>query len=134
MVIVDTTVWVDYFRGIRNSETDWLDREAHLTRIGLTDLILCEVLQGVKSEREFALTRHELLKFELFQAGGLELAVAAAKNFRSLRENGRTVRKMIDCWIATFCLIGGHTLLHRDRDFDVFEQSLGLRVLHPMGS
>lgn len=131
MVIVDTTVWVDYFRGIRSLETDWLDREAHKTRIGLTDLTLCEVLQGVRSEREFRLIQAELLEFQLFHAGGLELAIAAARNFRSMREKGRTVRKMVDCLIATFCLVNGHTLLHRDRDFDVFEENLGLSVLHP---
>lgn len=130
MVIVDTTVWVDYFRGARNLETDWLDREAHKVRIGLTNLILCEVLQGVRSDREFLLIKEELLRFELFQAGGLELAVAAAKNFRSIRQKGQTVRKMVDCLIATFCLANGHTLLHRDRDFDVFERNLGLFVLH----
>jgi predicted nucleic acid-binding protein len=130
VVIVDTTVWVDYFRGIRNPETDWVDREADKRRIGLTDLILCEVLQGVRTEREFRMTLAELLKFELFQAGGLDLAIAAAKNFRSIRQKGQTVRKMVDCLIATFCLTNGHILLHRDRDFDAFEQNLGLPVLH----
>lgn len=130
MIIVDTTVWVDYFRGTHNLETDWLDRETDKSRIGLTDLILCEVLQGVRSEREFRLLQAELLEFQVFQAGGLELAIAAANNFRSLREKGLTVRKMVDCLIATFCLANGHTLLHRDRDFEVFERNLGLPVLH----
>jgi predicted nucleic acid-binding protein len=131
VVIVDTTVWVDYLRGTRNPETDWLDREADQERLGLTDLILCEVLQGVRSDREFRRVREELLKFELFEAGGERLAVAAAQNFRSIREKGRTVRKTIDCLIAAFCLANGHALLHRDRNFDAFEQNLGLTVLHP---
>jgi predicted nucleic acid-binding protein len=131
VVIVDTTVWVDYLRGTRNAETDWLDREASRERLGLTDLILCEVLQGVRSDREFRQVRAELRKFELFETGGELLAVAAARNFRSIREKGRTVRKTVDCLIATFCLAHGHTLLHRDRDFDAFEQNLGLAVLHP---
>jgi predicted nucleic acid-binding protein len=131
VVIVDTTVWVDYLRGTRNSETDWLDQEAGRERLGLTDLILCEVLQGVRSDREFRQVRAELLKFELFETGGERLAVAAAGNFRSIRAKGRTVRKTVDCLIATFCLANGHTLLHRDRDFDAFEQNLGLAVLHP---
>lgn len=131
MVIVDTTVWVDYFRGTSNPETDWLDRQAHKTRIGLADLILCEVLQGVRTDREFALVQEELLQFEFYEAGGLQLAIAAARNFRNLRQKGETVRKMVDCLIATFCLLDGHTLLHRDRDFDVFERHLGLLVLHP---
>lgn len=129
MVIVDTTVWVDYFRGTRNPETDWLDREAAQKRLGLTDLILCEVLQGVRSDREFNLARAELLRFELFETGGDQLAVSAARNYRSIREKGRTV-KTVDCLIATFCLMHGHTLLHRDHDFDAFEQNLGLTVLH----
>lgn len=131
MVIVDTTVWVDYFRGTNNPETDWLDRQAHKTRIGLADLILCEVLQGVRTDREFALVQEELLQFEFYEAGGLQLAIAAGRNFRNLRQKGETVRKMVDCLIATFCLADGHTLLHRDRDFDVFERHLGLLVLHP---
>ena len=131
MVIVDTTVWVDYFRGTRNPETEWLDQEADKRRLGLTDLILCEVLQGVRSDREFSEVRAELIQFELFENGGVELAIAAARNFRNIRERGLTVRKTIDCLIATFCLTHSHTLLHRDRDFDVFERNLGLAVLHP---
>ena len=129
MVIVDTTVWVDYFRGTRNPETDWLDREVAQKRLGLTDLILCEVLQGVRSDREFNLARAELLKFEIFETGGDQLAVSTARNYRSIRERGGTV-KTVDCLIATFCLLHGHTLLHRDHDFDPFEQHLGLTVLH----
>lgn len=131
MVIVDTTVWVDYFRGTRNLETDWVDREADKRRIALTDLNLCEVLQGVRSEREFRVLQAELQNFQVLQTGGYDLAIAAAWNFRSLREKGRTVRKMVDCLIATYCLMNGHLLLHRDRDFDVFELHLGLQVLHP---
>jgi predicted nucleic acid-binding protein len=131
LVIIDTTVWVDYLRGTRNPETDWLHREASRERLGLTDLILCEVLQGVRSDREFRQVRAELLKFELYETGGELLAVAAARNFRSLREKGRTVRKTVDCLIATFCLANRHTLLHRDRDFDAFEENLELAVLHP---
>jgi hypothetical protein len=131
VVIVDTTVWVDYFRGTLNPETEWLDQEADKRRLGLTDLILCEVLQGVRSDREFIEVRAELIKFVLFENGGEELAIATARNFRNIRARGLTVRKTIDCLIATFCLTEGHTLLHRDRDFDVFERNLGLAVLHP---
>jgi len=131
MVIVDTTVWIDYLRGLRNRETQWFDNQLPRQRFGLTDLILCEVLQGIRSGKAFSQVRRELRKFELFTTGGEELAVAAAVNFGTLRERGRTVRKTIDCLIATFCIIHGHSLLHRDRDFDPFEQLLGLSVLHP---
>jgi predicted nucleic acid-binding protein len=131
MVIVDTTVWVDYLNGVSTPQTDWLDQELDRQRLGLTDLILSEVLQGVRDEREAAETRRELLKFEVFTTGGVELAVTAAQNYRALRAKGRTVRRTIDCWIATFCLLNDHTLLHQDIDFDPFETFLHLRVLHP---
>ena len=131
MVIIDTTVWVDYLRGADNPETNWLDKHLSLQRLGLTDLILCEVLQGIQDEVEFARARGNFLKLKIFQTGGTELAVIAAQNYRQLRLRGYTVRKTIDCLIATFCLQSKHELLHRDRDFDCFERVLGLRVLHP---
>ena len=131
MIIVDTTVWVDYLRGTRNPETEWLETEADRKRLGLTDLILCEVLEGVRDEQEFGLVQSELERFELFETGGEELAIAAARNYGRIREEGRTVRKTIDCLIATFCMAHGHALLHRNRDFDAFEQILGLAVIHP---
>lgn len=131
MVIVDTTVWIDYFRGQENPETEWLDRELGQQPLGLTDLILCEILQGVQPESVVTQVRSELKRFELFDTGGEDLAVAAAENFRTLRKRGRTVRKTIDCLIATFCLTRGHALLHRDHDFDHFEELLQLAVVHP---
>jgi hypothetical protein len=131
MVIVDTTVWVDYLNGVTTPQTDWLDQELDRQRLGLTDLILSEVLQGVRDEREAAEARRELLKFEVFTTGGVELAVTAARNYRALRAKGRTIRRTIDCWIATFCLLNDHALLHNDSDFDPFEEFLGLRVVHP---
>jgi predicted nucleic acid-binding protein len=130
MVIVDTSVWIDYLRGTSNAEVRWLDRELQRQRLGLTDLILCEVLQGVRDKGTFDRVRQDLLRFQVFETGGIDLAVTAAENYRKLRERGRTVRRTIDCLIATFCIDGGHVLLHRDRDFDVFEKWRGLRVIH----
>ena len=133
MVIIDTTVWIDYLRGTENPETRWLDRELQRQRLGLTDLILCEVLQGIREQSAFTRVRADLLKFQVFQTGGSGLAIAAAHNYRELRQRGYTVHKTIDCLIATFCLQARHELLHRDRDFDCFEKVLGLRVLHAAG-
>jgi len=129
MVVVDTTVWVDYLRGADSPETTWLDRQLTLQPLGLTDLNLCEVLQGIRDPTAFVRVRHQLLGFHVFETGGAELAIAAALNYRRLRQRGLTVRKTIDCLIATFCLNAGHELLHRDRDFDAFEKILGLRVV-----
>jgi predicted nucleic acid-binding protein len=131
MVIIDTTVWIDYLRGVHNKETNYLDRELGRQRFGLTDLILCETLQGITDEKSFTRVLHNLRSFELFETGGADLAIEAARNFRRLRQHGYTVRKTIDCLIATFCLQHGHSLLHRDRDFDHFEGLLGLTVVHP---
>ena len=111
MVIVDTTVWIDYFGGRSNLETAWFDRALKQQRLGLTDLILCEVLQGIRDQSTFKQVRDELLKFEVFPTGGPGLAIEAAQNYRILREQGYTVRKTIDCWIATFCLMSGHRTL-----------------------
>lgn len=131
MVVVDTTVWVDYLGGTRNPETEWLEHEMPRQRLGLTDMILCEVLQGIRNPGEFEQIRDQLLTFEVFSTGSAENAIAAAGNYRTLRQHGFTVRKTIDCWIATFCLLSGNQLLHRDRDFYPFEKVLGLEVVHP---
>jgi predicted nucleic acid-binding protein len=131
VVIVDTTVWIDYFRDVSNAEVQWLEAELERQRLGMIDIILCEVLQGVPDERTFDSVFAELSRCEIFPAGGTEFAVAAARNFRILRQRGHTVRRTIDCLIATFCIREGHSLLHRDRDFDPFEKSLGLSVIHP---
>lgn len=131
MVIIDTTVWIDYLNGVETPETDWLEDEATRQRLGLLDLMVCEVLQGLSTDEEAARILRYLRRFEVFETGGVELATAAARNYRRLRARGRTVRKTIDCLIATFCLVHGHALLHHDRDFDAFEEQLRLQVVHP---
>ena len=131
MVIVDTTVWVDYLNGVETPETSWLEDEATRQRLGLLDLMVCEVLQGLSTDDEAVRMLRYLRRFEIFETGGVELAAAAALNYRRLRARGRTVRKTIDCLIATFCLMHGHALLHHDRDFDAFEHMLHLQVVHP---
>ena len=130
MVIVDTTVWIDYFRGRRMAQTQWLDQALGVTRVGLCDLILCEILQGMQSDADAADVLAQMSSFDLLDTGGMALAVASARNYRRLRARGHTVRKTIDCLIATLCLREGHELLHNDRDFDPFEAVLGLRVIH----
>ncbi len=131
MVIVDTSVWIDFFGGIVTRETNWLRRGSGLAGLAITDLILCEALQGIRQDSEFARVQSRLLTLDVFDSGGASLALAAARNYRSLRAKGYTVRTTIDLIIATFCIEGEHELLHRDRDFDPFEQYLGLQVIHP---
>jgi predicted nucleic acid-binding protein len=131
MIIVDTTVWIDYFSGVNNVHVNWLDQRLTGYGLGLTDLILCELLQGARDEKMFREVQHQMSYFPVFNTGGQDLAIASARNYRLLRARGVTVRKTIDCVIATYCIGSGHSLLHRDRDFDPFEQHLGLRVVHP---
>jgi predicted nucleic acid-binding protein len=131
VVIVDTTVWVDYFHGIGNPETDWLDAELDRQRLGVIDLIVCEVLQGLRDEETAIDVERQLLKLEVFATGGVDLAREAARNYRVLRSRGHTVGKTIDCLIATFCIREQHSLLHRDPDFEPFETFLQLSVIHP---
>lgn len=128
MIIVDTTVWVDYLRGENNEQTDWLDAALDRERIGITDLILCEVLQGVRDRSEQRAVRKQLVALEVFSGVGQEIALAAAEHFRDLRTRGITVRKTIDCLIATFCIRHRHELLHNDRDFHPYARHLGLRL------
>lgn len=131
MIIVDSSVWIDALWGTKNSQTAWLNRALDIEEIGLTSLILYEVLQGVRSSRRFREALRYLTNFSIYDQLDSRLAVSAAQNYRSLRDRGITVRKTADCLIATFCIENGHRLLHNDRDFDPFEMNLGLRVVHP---
>ena len=131
MVIVDTSVWVDLFRDAHTAETDWITRSSASRHLALVDVILCEVLQGYGDNATFQRVRAALTSFEIFTSGGGAFALEAAKNYRTLRSRGRTIRGTIDGWIATFCLMYDHQLLHSDRDFDHYEDLLGLRVIHP---
>ena len=131
MTIVETTVWVDALRGVSNAQTSWLSRELSEGKIALTDLILCETLQGIPGEALYQEARDYLLQFLIFDTSGVEVALAAAQNYRILRKQGITIRGTTDCLTATFCIREGHSLLHHDRDYDPFEKHLGLKVLHP---
>ncbi len=131
MIVVDSSVWIDYFRGMETLQTVWLERELTERRLALTDLILCEVLRGFRREVAFEQASMAMKRCVVLSSSGETLAIAAANNYRLLRSRGIAVRKTIDCLIATFCLAQGHTLLHNDRDFEPFEEMLGLQVVHP---
>jgi predicted nucleic acid-binding protein len=129
VILVDSSVWVDYFRGSATPQADRLDELLGAVPIAVGDLILTEVLQGFGPEREFNEARRLLTALEVVNLGGLDVAIEAARNYRKLRELGVTIRKTIDTVIATRCIIDGLQLLHSDRDFDAFEQHLGLQCV-----
>lgn len=129
MILVDSSVWIDYFQGRITAQTEKLDRLLGQEPLAIGDLILTELLQGLADEREFQDARKMLTSLIVVELGGREIAVQAAKNFRALRRLGVTVRKTIDTVIATRCIESGDDLLHSDRDFDPFAKHLGLRVV-----
>ena len=131
MVIVDSSVWIDFLNAVTTPETEWLDLRLDHERLGLTTLTLTEVLQGLRDDREAAQVEAELRRFEIVEMPDAAIAVASARHYRDLRTRGRTIRKTVDCLIASYCIEYGHALLHTDRDFDAFEEHLGLSVIHP---
>ena len=127
MILVDSSVWIDYFRGTATPQTDRLDSLLGSEPLAIGDLILTEVLQGFSSDRDFNQAKKLLSSLDVIELGGQDIAIQAAKNYRKLRALGITARKTIDTVIATRCIAGGYTLLHSDRDFDPFVTHLGLR-------
>ena len=129
MILVDSSVWIDYFKGVVTAQTEKLDRLLGQEPLAIGDLILTEVLQGFGADRDFQRARRMLASLEFVELGGQEIAIQAARNFRALRKLGVTVRKTIDTVIATRCIERGYSLLHNDRDFEPFAKHLGLRVV-----
>ena len=129
MILVDSSVWIDFFRGTATPQTERLDGLLDSRALGIGDLNLTEVLQGCRFQREFNQARRLLARLEFIVLGGSDVAVQAAMNYRKLRSLGVTVRGTVDVVLATRCIVSGYQLLHSDRDFDAFERHLGLRCL-----
>lgn len=132
MILVDSSVWIDFFNGNPTWQTDLLDDYLSHVPIIMGDLILTEVLQGFKSDKDFQTARSFLSVLPFRQIGGYDIAIQSARNYRKLRKAGVTVRKTIDVIIATFCMIEGLTLLHDDRDFDPIAFHFPLTVSTPL--
>ena len=129
MVLVDTSVWVDYFNGLETPRTERLDQLLGSGRLLTGDLILAELLQGFAKDADYRTARRLLLELPCAELVGRDNALRAAGYYRRLRKRGVTVRKTIDVLIGTYCIQHGHELLHADRDFDPMQRHFGLRVL-----
>ncbi len=127
MILVDSSVWIDYFKGIPSPQTDRLDTLLGKQPVLTGDLILTEVLQGFRNDRDFNQAKTLLTSLDVIELGGRDVAIHAARNFRKLRSIGVTVRKTIDTVIATRCIESDFALLYSDRDFDPFVEHLSLR-------
>jgi len=129
MILIDTSVWVDYFNGRITPQTDWLHSVLGEQIIIIGDLILTEVLQGFQSDKDFKAAEKLLLGFPIMNMLGQDLAIQSASNNRYLRKKGVTVRKTIDMIIGTFCIHHGFSLLHDDCDFLPLEKYLKLKTV-----
>jgi predicted nucleic acid-binding protein len=129
VILVDSSVWIDYFNGRQTPQTDYLDAALSSEVVAVGDLILAEVLQGFRDDAEFEAARQALQSFEQVSIVSSASAVASALLYRRLRKQGISVRKTIDCLIATYCILNDCFLLHCDRDFAPFEEHLGLKVI-----
>jgi len=129
MILVDSSVWIGYFNGKINPQTDWLDFALGKEVIIVGDLILAEVLKGFKSYRDFYKAKELLSNFHFMEMLGQELAIKSAENYRFLRKKGVTVRKTIDVIIGTFCIHHNISLLHDDQDFDPLTKHLRLKAI-----
>lgn len=129
MIVVDSSVWIDYFNGIETSQSDLLDELLGAQPVLTGDLILAEVLQGFRNDAHLRRAQETMDTLFYESMVGRHVAVASALNYRKLRAKGITARKTIDMLIATFCIENGHQLLHRDRDYEPMSEHLGLAVL-----
>ena len=129
MIVVDSSIWIDYFNGTISKETNWLDEALGIEPIIMGDIILTEVLQGFQNEKDFRTAKKLLLDFPFMDMIGQELAIKSAMNYRALRQKGITIRKTIDVLIGTFCIHNNFDLLHNDKDFDPLEKHLKLKVM-----
>ena len=129
MILVDSSVWIDYFSGVANTKTDRLDALLGQENILIGDIIMAEVLQGFVSDIEFKRAQNLLALLPFREMLGREVALQTARNYRALRKQGVTVRKTVDVMIGTFCILNNIPLLHKDRDFDPMEKWLGLMAV-----
>jgi len=128
VILVDTSVWIDYFNGIENKQTESLDRILSEQSVLLGDIILTEILQGFDSDKEFRLAKQALEPLDCVHLGGKSLAIKAASNFRFLRSKGVTIRKTVDMLIGSWCIEHEVELLHNDKDLDQIATQLPLPI------
>ena len=131
MILVDSSVWIDYFNGQQTWQTNLLDKLLSNVPVIIGDLILAEILQGFRSDNDYESAKSHLSALPFHQIGGYQVAVQSAQNYKILRKKGVTVRKTIDIIIGTYCILEGLPLLHDDSDFDPMVSHLSLKVISP---
>ncbi|MBI2910128.1 MAG: PIN domain nuclease [Chloroflexi bacterium] len=130
MILADTSVWIDFLRGVDSTERRTLHRLIDEEEdVSITEIVLAEVLQGIREDKDFRKVKDYLLEFPLQRPEGTETYLAAAQVYRNCRKKGKTLRRTVDCIIAAICMEKDLVLLHKDSDFDIIEVCAGLKVL-----
>ncbi len=129
MIMVDTSVWIDAFNGVASKQVDELSHVLGKETVYVGDLIIAEILQGIRSDEDFENIKNALNKFPCANLLGKQIAIKSAQNYRALRNKGITTRKIVDTIIATYCIENGLILLHNDKDFLPMEKYLGLKTI-----
>jgi predicted nucleic acid-binding protein len=134
MILVDTSVWIDFLRGANSTERRVLhELIENEEEISIAGIILTEILQGIREEKQFQIIRKYLLEFPVFEPKGIATYSEAAGIFRSCRKKGKTVRSTVDCMIAAICLENDLSVFHKDRDYDIIRECAGLKVFRVQG-
>jgi predicted nucleic acid-binding protein len=130
MILVDTSVWIDFLRGDDSLERRMLHNLIKAEEeISITGIILTEILQGIKEDKKYRLAKNYLSEFPIFEPNGINTYLDAARIYRECRSNGKTIRSTIDCLIAAICLENDFSVLHKDRDYDIIRECVGLKVV-----
>jgi predicted nucleic acid-binding protein len=130
MILVDTSIWIDFLRGENSSERRLLHKLIEdEEEISITGIVLTEILQGIKEDKKYQITKNYLLKFPMYEPSGINTYIDAARIYRECRNNGKTVRSTIDCIVAAICLENDLSILHKDRDYDIIQEFVGLKVV-----
>jgi predicted nucleic acid-binding protein len=134
MTLVDTSIWIDFLRGENSSERRILHKLIEdEEEISITGIILTEILQGIKEDEKYQKTRNYFLEFPMYEPNGITTYINAARIYRECRNNGKTIRSTIDCIIAAICLENDLSILHKDRDYDIIQECVGLKVIKIQG-
>ena len=130
MILVDTSIWIDFLRGENSLERRMLHKLIEdEEEISITGIILTEILQGIKEDKKYQITKNYLLEFPMYEPSGINTYIDAARIYRECRNNGKTIRSTIDCIIAAICLENDLSVLHKDRDYDIIQECVGLKVV-----
>jgi predicted nucleic acid-binding protein len=134
MILVDTSIWIDFLRGENSLERRILHKLIEdEEEISISGIILTEILQGIKEDKKYQITKNYFLEFPMYEPSGINTYIDAARIYRECRNNGKMIRSTIDCIVAAICIENDIAVLHKDRDYDIIQECVGLKVVKVQG-